>query len=64
MKRQLHRHVRESIDTGVDADEQDSELEFGRDAGPYRRVPRSAQMIARQLISMLSPSRTGKLTLT
>jgi hypothetical protein len=28
------------------------------------RVSQRAQVIARQLISMLSPSRTGKLTLT
>ena len=39
-------------------------LEVGRNARTHLRVPRSAQVIARQLISMLSPSRTGKFTLT
>ena len=39
-------------------------LAVRRDLRPHRRLPRRPQVIARQLISMLSLSRAGKLTLT
>ena len=44
--------------------ERAGDLEVGRNAGADRRVPRRAQVIVRQVISMLSASRTGKFTLT